>query len=113
MAVKVVDGLIGKPGLETKPIQNTQAPSTAAQPASAPQSVQQAVATAVRSTDAVVSTLRSFRTQGASSEPIKDVKEAQKVATEVAEKIRGDKDGEATASHDGLSSGKSSPVLVN
>lgn len=112
MAVKVVQGLVGKPEFESKSIQNTQAQAGASKAAATPSTPQQGIATAIKSTDAVVSTLRSLRTQGKSSEPIKDAGEAQKLASEVSEKIREDKDGEATDSHGGLSN-KSAPVLVN
>ena len=113
MAVKVVEGLIGKPELDQRINQNQASrPAATAVANPNPASIQQTVAKAVTNTDAVVTAVRAFRAQGI-SEPIKDSKQAQKTADEVADKIRGDKDGEAATAHDGLSSSKSSPVLVN
>ncbi len=113
MAVKVVQGLVGKSELESKSVQTSQAQNPAAQGVSSPQSIQKAVATATRSSEAVVATLRSYRSQGSSTQPIKDPKEAQRVASDVAEQIRGDKGSDASGAHGGLSSGKSGPVLIN
>lgn len=115
MAVKVVQGLIGKPELETKSVQSGQSQSSTAQSSSTYShsgANQRTLSSAIKNTDAVISTLRSFRSRGVSSDTIKDPKEAERTAVEVSERIRGDRE-EAGGAHSGLSSGKSAPVLVN
>ena len=99
MAVRVVEGLIGKPELDQRINQTQVARSTTAISAGVNSaSFQQAIAKAVTNTDAVVSAVRAFRAHGL-SEPLKDSKQAQKTADDIADKIRGDKNGEASGAH--------------
>jgi hypothetical protein len=72
----------------------------------------QQVAKVIQNSDAVVTTLRAFRTTSSSGEPIKDISKAEKVAKEVSNNIRENKE-EALSAHDGVSSDKSAARLEN
>ncbi len=115
MSLKVVLGTVEKNRVDQKSIKDA-ATLNQDKPQTNPQSIaaQSNLAKAVLNNDAVVSTLRGFRTSSlGNSESLKDVKKASELAESVAERIREDKDGEATGAHDGLSSEKSGRTLVN
>ena len=114
MSLTVVLGTVDKIQVDPKSVRdaavstnNTQSPQAA--------SAQNSIARAALNSDAVVSTLRSSIRSStvAGGEPIRDFSKAEKLAGEVADKIRENKDGEATGAHDGLSSEKSASTLVN
>ncbi len=115
MSLKVVLGTVEKNRVDQKSIKDA-ATLNQDKPQTNPQSIaaQSNLAKAVLNNDAVISTLRGFRTSSlGNSESLKDVKKASELAESVAERIREDKDGEASGAHDGLSSEKSGSTLVN
>jgi hypothetical protein len=114
MSLKVVLGSIEKNQVDQKVARDTAALQNTKQISPQAAAAQQSVARAVQNTDAVISTLRAFKaTSLGNAEPIKDIRQAEKLAGEIAEKIRADKDGEASSAHDGLSSDMSAPKLAN
>lgn len=115
MSVKMVIGSIAKQPLEVKAqadaaLQQTQK-SQGAVSANVPPTVSQQLARATQTNEAVVTTLRAFRAT-TSGDPIKDPSKAEKLASKVSDEIRNKKE-EALGAHDGVSSDKTSPVLVN
>lgn len=116
MAIKVVQGFVGKQGADQqRQVQDAQQQSAATTQKQIPAQIQNSIARAVQSNDAVITTLRSVakgKADGVTVKPIKDDSEAKEVAKEVSEKIRDGKE-EALSTHDGLSSSKSGAVLVN
>lgn len=114
MSLKVVLGNLEKAAIEQRSNRDTATTASAAKAAqsnvSSVVTTQQSAVRAAQSTEAVVTTLRAFRSTG-SSQPLKDISQAEKLASDVAEKIRDNKD-EASGVHSGVSSDKTGPVLV-
>lgn len=116
MAIKVVQGFVGKQGVDQqRQVQDAQQQSAATTQKAIPAQIQSSIARAVQTGDAVITTLRSLargKVEGGNAQPIKDENEAKEVAKDLSDKIREGKD-EALATHDGLNSTKSGAVLVN
>lgn len=110
MSIKVIQGFVRQEVEQKQPAQS-RVSNDSNSPAAQLKTASQARTV---SSDAVVTTLRAFRAQGV-AEPIKDIKEAEKVAKDVSERVREDKEenGEAKSAHGGLSSSESAPVLSN
>ena len=119
MSVKMIIGSVAKQALDGKSsaetaLQQAQRNQSATTSPNAPQSnaaISQQMARVAQNSEAVVTTLRAFRTNS-TGESIKDYSKAEKLATKVAVDIRKDKE-EGLGAHEGVSSEKSSPVLVN
>ena len=112
MAVKVVQGLVGRQQADQAPGQNgataasqLKASSGATPPQATQAAIAQAVQRAVVTSEAVVTSLRNVRglSGGASPvEKIRDDREAKQVADDLAEKIREGDKGESLGAHGGL-----------
>ncbi|MCO6429941.1 MAG: hypothetical protein J5J00_03705 [Deltaproteobacteria bacterium] len=102
MTVKVVQGLIGANSAATQAKQA----QTVSTNAAAQSSSSTAASLSYASTEAVNVSIRSFKA-GASSEKIRDAKEARQVADQVADQIK-DK-GDSLDAHQGLTASSSRP----
>ena len=120
MSLKVVLGNIDRTSTEqAKPVKDsatlTSATSTPNNPvlqANSQQASQAAVNRAIQTSDAVVSTLRAFKGGSAKGgQGVKDVGQAEKLAEDVADKIRENPE-EAKSAHDGLTSDRGAAALT-
>ena len=114
MAIKVVQGFVGKPDGTTQPPTRSGVDSATTTSSTNLQNIASTSVTSaarlVSSSEAVISTVRATRSSS-SSKRVKDENEASEFSKDISKKIREDVDI-SLSSHEGLSSAKSAPVLL-
>ena len=103
MSLKVVLGNVDRVAIDQQSLTKDAGKASGA--------AQSAISRAIQTSDAVVSTLKAFRSNGSrSGESVKDVRQAEKLAEDISEKIRENPE-EAKSAHDGLTSDRGASAL--